>query len=152
MQILNSWKEIAAYLGRGVRTAQRWEHDFRLPVHRPKGRDRSAVLAFVGELDAWLCQTPVRSEDSPGESPQNSGNGKSRKYSDLGNGTVSPALSYSADRVRLSTGELRRSISEARQLRAIVAESVKNHEAVTSTLHASLQRVVSRLRSLETDG
>jgi len=58
--ILNSWKEIAAYLGRGVRTVQRWEADLGLPVHRPKGKDRSAVLGFTEELDAWLRHTPVR--------------------------------------------------------------------------------------------
>jgi len=58
--ILNSWKEIAAYLGRGVRTVQRWENDLGMPVHRPKGKDRSAVLAIADELDAWLRQTPVR--------------------------------------------------------------------------------------------
>lgn len=65
--LLNAWKEIAAYLGRGVRTVQRWERDLGLPVHRPKGRDRSAVLAFPEELDAWLHSTPVRSEfEEPG--------------------------------------------------------------------------------------
>jgi hypothetical protein len=53
-QLLNSWKEIAAYLGRGVRTAQRWERDLRLPVRRPRGKDRSAVIAFTNELDCWL--------------------------------------------------------------------------------------------------
>jgi hypothetical protein len=59
--VLNSWKEIAAYLGRGVRTVQRWEHDAALPVHRPKGKDRSAVLALTNELDEWLRRTAVRS-------------------------------------------------------------------------------------------
>ena len=59
--VLNSWKEISAYLGRGVRTVQRWEHDLGLPVHRPKGRDRSAVLAIPVELNAWLNHTPVKS-------------------------------------------------------------------------------------------
>ena len=57
---LNSWKEIAQYMGRAVRTLQRWEHDLGLPVHRPKGEDRSAVLAFAEELDAWLHKTPLR--------------------------------------------------------------------------------------------
>jgi hypothetical protein len=58
--VLNSWKEIAGYLSRGVRTVQRWEHDLKLPVHRPRGKDRSAVLAFSHELDQWLVSTPVR--------------------------------------------------------------------------------------------
>jgi CheY-like chemotaxis protein len=59
--ILNSWKEIAQYLGRGVRTVQRWERDFRLPIHRPKGQNRSATLALSSELDEWLREAPVRS-------------------------------------------------------------------------------------------
>ena len=79
----NSWKEIAQYMGRGVRTMQRWEHDLGLPVHRPKGKDRSAVLAFAGELDAWLHKTPLRerSADERGQhSPGvRSNNGKSRE-------------------------------------------------------------------------
>ena len=67
--ILNGWKEIANYLGRGVRTVQRWEQ-FGLPVRRPKGSDRSAVLALSEELDVWIknCSThnrPVKTESSP---------------------------------------------------------------------------------------
>ena len=49
---LSSWKEIAAYLGVGLRTAQNWEQERALPVHRlPGGRGR--VIATVAELDAW---------------------------------------------------------------------------------------------------
>ena len=50
---LNSWKEIAAYLQRDVRTVQRWEKNESLPVHR-KPHDRLAsVYAYEAELDAW---------------------------------------------------------------------------------------------------
>jgi hypothetical protein len=56
--VLNSWKEIAGYLGRGVRTVQRWEAAMQLPVHRPKGKHRSAVLALREELDMWVRRTP----------------------------------------------------------------------------------------------
>ncbi len=51
---LNGWKEIAMYVGRGVRTVQRWE-SLGLPVRRPKSRLRSAVLCSTEELDAWLA-------------------------------------------------------------------------------------------------
>lgn len=51
-QVLTSWKEIAAYMGKGVRTVQRWESEMELPVRRP-GADRHIVLAFPQELDAW---------------------------------------------------------------------------------------------------
>jgi hypothetical protein len=49
---LDSWKEIAAYLKRGVRTVQRWERVAGLPVRRI-GPERGAVYAFRSELDAW---------------------------------------------------------------------------------------------------
>jgi hypothetical protein len=58
-EILNSWKEIAAYLDRGVRTVQRWEAELRLPVRRPSGRGRSAVIAMRSEIDLWLRSCPL---------------------------------------------------------------------------------------------
>ena len=58
-RILNSWKEIAQYLGRGVRTVQRWEAELGLPVRRPRGHARSSVLALSSELDEWVNRTPV---------------------------------------------------------------------------------------------
>lgn len=50
---LDSWKEIAAYLGRDVRTVQRWELSEGLPVHRHLHRKRGSVHAFTAEIDAW---------------------------------------------------------------------------------------------------
>ncbi len=57
-KVLQSWKEIALYMNRGVRTVQRWEH-YGLPIHRPAGRSRSAVLAMTNELDGWIQSSPV---------------------------------------------------------------------------------------------
>ena len=51
---LDSWKEIAAYLGRGERTAKRWESERALPVHRLPGGGRGSVYAYTAELDEWL--------------------------------------------------------------------------------------------------
>jgi phage terminase Nu1 subunit (DNA packaging protein) len=51
--ILNSWKEIASYLNCSVRTAQRFEQ-LGMPVRRPSGHLRSAVIAMTDELEAWL--------------------------------------------------------------------------------------------------
>ncbi|HZU31047.1 MAG TPA: hypothetical protein VFB79_08035 [Candidatus Angelobacter sp.] len=56
--VLNSWKEVATYMGRGVRTVQRWEQELGLPVRRPRGKSRSAVIALKNELDRWLKETP----------------------------------------------------------------------------------------------
>jgi Tol biopolymer transport system component len=51
--VLNSWKEIAAYLDRDVRTVMRWEQARGLPVHRLPGGPKSAVYAVKSELEAW---------------------------------------------------------------------------------------------------
>ena len=51
--VLGSWKEIATFLGKGVRTVQRWERDLSLPIHRPPGRGQGVVIAFPGELTDW---------------------------------------------------------------------------------------------------
>lgn len=64
-KILNSWKEIAQYLSRGVRTVQRWERDLRLPVRRPYNKQRSAVIAFSADIDAWLQRIPARALSGP---------------------------------------------------------------------------------------
>jgi hypothetical protein len=52
---LDSWKEIAAYLGRSIRTVQRWEREEGLPVHRLA----TQVLAvFDRLLDGDLLEQP----------------------------------------------------------------------------------------------
>ena len=51
---LESWKEIAVYLGRDVTTVQRWEKRERMPVHRHLHDKRGSVYALAPELDQWL--------------------------------------------------------------------------------------------------
>jgi hypothetical protein len=54
--VLSSWKDIARYLGKGVRTVQRWERHLGLPVRRPIGASqKSAVVLYRGDVDAWLA-------------------------------------------------------------------------------------------------
>jgi hypothetical protein len=52
--LLMSWKEIAAYLGRGVRTVQRWEKEFGLPVRRSALHSRVPVSADPRDIDRWI--------------------------------------------------------------------------------------------------
>lgn len=72
-KVLTSWKEIAQYLGKGVRTVQRWERDFQLPVRRPAGPSRKrAILALTSDLDAWValsCPRMVRGQAANGVAP-----------------------------------------------------------------------------------
>jgi hypothetical protein len=62
---LNGWKEIAAHLGKGVRTAQRWEKLYGLPVHRIGREGGEIIFAFRDELDRWARHTEAarHSED-----------------------------------------------------------------------------------------
>ena len=53
-RVLTSWKDIAQYLGKGVRTVQRWEVDFGLPVRRPDNAARHVVIALPDEIDEWV--------------------------------------------------------------------------------------------------
>ena len=55
-QLLESWKEIAAYLERSVRTCKRWEHALSLPIHRLDGTPRARVFAYSAEIDHWLAE------------------------------------------------------------------------------------------------
>ena len=59
-EFLSGWKEIAAYLRKGVRTVQRYERHMGLPVRRPAGKEQGSVLATRAELDAWVRAQPYR--------------------------------------------------------------------------------------------
>ena len=59
-QTLSGWKSIARHLGMGVRTVQRYERQMGLPIRRPAGKLRGAVLATKSELDAWVAASPIR--------------------------------------------------------------------------------------------
>ena len=50
---LESWKAIAAYLGRDVTTAQRWERSEGLPVHRLVHSKGGSVYGYSNEIDEW---------------------------------------------------------------------------------------------------
>ena len=51
---LDSWKEIASYLKRSVRTVRRWEQKENLPVHRHHHGKQATIYAFREEIDRWL--------------------------------------------------------------------------------------------------
>jgi len=69
---LESWKEIAAYLGREVRTVQGWEKNEALPVHRHQHARQGSVYAFKSELDAWRDARKVLPAPSPVADPPSS--------------------------------------------------------------------------------
>ena len=67
---LESWKEIATYLGRDVTTVRRWEKREGLPVHRLHHSKLGSVYAFTLELDEWRDKrAPVPATDTPDARP-----------------------------------------------------------------------------------
>lgn len=66
---LGSWKEIAAFFDKDVRTVRRWERERNLPVHRIPGGQRGGVYAYVSELQAWLAhaEEALPEEEAPPE-------------------------------------------------------------------------------------
>ena len=73
---LDSWKEIAAYLSRGIRTVQRWEREEGLPVHRLVHEKRGSIYARKDELAAWwesrrqTLANPVAGEPAGAPTPR----------------------------------------------------------------------------------
>ena len=71
---IDSWKEIADYLGKGERTVKRWESERSLPIHHVPGRGHGSVYAFTAELDEWLLSESPRGQIA---SPEISATGES---------------------------------------------------------------------------
>jgi len=67
---LNSWKEIAVYLGRSIRTVQRWDREQGLPVHRLQHEKLGSVYAYRQELDGWWAERGAESEADRDSEPQ----------------------------------------------------------------------------------
>lgn len=125
--ILNSWKEIAAYLDRGVRTVQRWEAQLRMPVHRIGSGKRSPVYALVPELKFWLAttDTDLRNDKLIDTHPPRAANGPGR----------SSALKHSHELVEQS-----RSL-----VRTVAANSIR-HQHQAEILQKHILEIRSRMR------
>jgi TolB-like protein/Flp pilus assembly protein TadD len=67
---LDSWKEIAAYLKKDVRTVQRWEKSAGLPVRRLTHGKLGTVFAYKSELDAWWRESQSKVEFEDPDAPQ----------------------------------------------------------------------------------
>lgn len=53
--MMTSWKDIAQYFGRSVRTVQRWECEFGLPIRRRRdGLIKGSIVAIPTEIEAWI--------------------------------------------------------------------------------------------------
>lgn len=62
---LDSWKDIAHYLNRNVRTVQRWEMLEAMPVHRHCHNTGHSVYAYKHEIDAWRLNRSQEKRPTP---------------------------------------------------------------------------------------
>ena len=114
-KVLGSWKEIAAYLGKGVRTVQRWENDLGLPVRRPDGAAKGVVYASTDELERWLARRWGKRADSPtGPGPLTEAMRASRELRHA-NQQLVDELVRNLEALREQCESLARAAAEARQ-------------------------------------
>lgn len=119
-EVFTSWKEIASYLRKGVRTVQRWEAQFGLPVRRPLEKAKGVVQATREDLDRWLASNwAVRAQDSEYKAGE-------------GFRTVTMVESSSIERAHALRTSNRKLISE-------LEESLERLRAECEMLNANLQ-------------
>ena len=115
VKLVSGWKEIAAYLGKGVRTVQRYESMLGLPVRHPTGIASGSVIATKVELDAWVAASPFRES--------------------LMLTQIDRDRSHALRELRMLTAETRRLRSETVRLRKALFSAV---EMLQSNLRAAL--------------
>ncbi len=67
---LNGWKEIAAYVGKSVRSVQRWERAYRLPIRRIQAASGEVIFASRREIDAWKLSDAAPGPAGEPEAPE----------------------------------------------------------------------------------
>jgi tetratricopeptide (TPR) repeat protein len=55
--LLDSWKDVARYLGHSIRTCQRLEQEAGLPIHRMDDSPKARIYAYAAEIDRWREKT-----------------------------------------------------------------------------------------------
>lgn len=121
--VLSCWKDIAKYLGKGVRTVQRWEREFDLPVRRPDGiHHKSAVIANARDLDAWL-DSHWSGRNGKHQNGQANTGGNTAESSDLirTSKELRAAHMILLEEATLALDELIQNCNELKQLKARVA-------------------------------
>jgi TolB-like protein/Flp pilus assembly protein TadD len=89
---LESWGEIAFYIKRDIRTAQRYEKNVGLPVRRMRIGKTDQVYAYRSELDKWILERQPKPEDDLKEEKHTAGIPPNNKEADERNIFVSNVI------------------------------------------------------------
>ena len=134
-EILTGWKEIARYLGRGVRTVQRYEHELDLPTRRI-GYRVGSVVATKSDLDSWVNSRPtMESSDGQrtaqihlGSALENGLRELSRLHSEPM--TLRKELKENARAIRENILKLRQDVQKMRERQDAIAEAVARYSKI----------------------
>lgn len=138
-RVLQSWKQIANYIGRTERTIQRWEREFGFPIRRPSGKVRSAVMALVSEIEEWTRGKPTlveiqRTGRLPREKFQH--NVTPQEF------TIKPNLSLSPERrpFHENLANLQKQLERQAKLRRDLADVLREHRRINEKLRKTIGR------------
>ena len=150
LQILSGWKDIANYLGKGVRTVQRYEREMGLPIHRPAGKRLAAVIAIQTELDKWVVSGPSRVPSLPKRRALDARTNSLRvNFLHIDTQT---ALTFSSIALATRDPEKRRHATQVARKAHDTVERLMGGTRLDNTdkekLEANLQRLKSELESL----
>src|SRR5215475_13518899 len=127
---LDSWKEIASYLRRDVRTVQRWEKKEGLPVHRHLHDKLGSIYAYRNELTEWF-----KARQQSGAGLQQNGEAQKVKLAVLPFGNLSDAKedAYFSDGL---TEEMITQITrlQASELAVIARTTAEHYDASSKSL------------------
>ena len=148
-EVFSGWKEIAKYLGTGVRTVQRYEREQRFPVHRPAGRSKGVVATKI-EIHDWLQAGPaLPTRHMPGRWPAERTNSLGAQFlkidSEIALTFAGLALGAKSEERRSRMGQAaRKAYDTILRLR----QRIYLGEAEGNKLEANLRRLRTKLTSL----
>jgi len=103
---LDGWKDIADYLGRDIRTCQRWALKLGLPVHRIDAESsRAKVFAFQSEIEDWLKTRDRNGHDLEEKSPVHRFSARGLIVGALFLGLIVAGILFSLKALRSSSSE-----------------------------------------------
>jgi septal ring factor EnvC (AmiA/AmiB activator) len=141
-ELLSGWKDIASYLGRGVRTVQRYERKLNLPVRRVLRSPSGPVVATKSDLDSWVRSSPTAQESFNKETRTV----EEHLVSDIAKGLQQQAelraqmlklrneLKMSVKNIRENILQLRQQLNETRRRQDSIASVIRKYSDVPALM------------------